>query len=130
MIFNLAVMDFFLNLVVLERTRYQKIHDINQAENKKLNWTLELIELNFKVNFESNLVQLIWVLLHNYSTISTQVSPEILTQGKNRQMAANFLKANFEYFRVLTARGMLKNRTVQALFQILWNCVLNFAKSA
>ena len=30
------------------------------------------------------------------SVDSTQVSPEILTQGKNRQMAANFLESNFE----------------------------------
>ena len=38
--------------------------------------------------------------------VLSQVSPEILTQGKNRQMAANILEANFEKFRVLTARGM------------------------
>ena len=42
------------------------------------------------------------------SVCMAQVSPEILTQGKNQQMAANFLEANFEYFRVLTARGDVK----------------------
>ena len=35
---------------------------------------------------------------------------QILTQGKNRQMAANFLEANFEYFRVLHAVSDYKKR--------------------
>jgi len=42
---------------------------------------------------------------YDFPPSNSQVSPEILTQGKNGQMAANFLEANFEYFRVLTARG-------------------------
>ena len=43
------------------------------------------------------------------SMAASQVSPEILTQGKNQQMAANFLEANFEYFGVLRARGPVIN---------------------
>ena len=35
----------------------------------------------------------------------TQLSPEILTQGKNWKKHPKFLEANFEYFWVLTAMG-------------------------
>ena len=40
----------------------------------------------------------------------------LLTQGKKQEVGTNFLGANFEYFRVLEARGDKKIRTVQALF--------------
>ena len=45
----------------------------------------------------------IWEMNLFLSSCSTRItirtaSPEILTQGKNRQMAANFFEANFEYF--------------------------------
>ena len=45
--------------------------------------------------------------------LSSQVSPEILTQDKNPQIAASFLEDNFENFRVLTAS---KNMELFQLF--------------
>ena len=67
------------------------------------------------------LIQIILFLLNfRFILLPTQVSPEILTRGKNEAKSPNQSKANFEYLWVGKVQGINKKLGSPSLFWRFW----------